>query len=58
MFYQASKSADGYKKFADEWIFGVDGFDGYLEKLGANRLLQLKANSVMGYSTTMKRGTR
>ncbi|NLN86009.1 MAG: CoA transferase subunit A [Syntrophomonadaceae bacterium] len=58
MFYAASKSADGYKKFADEWIFGVDGFDGYLEKLGANRLLKLKANSVMGYSTTMKRGTR
>ena len=58
MFYSASKTADGYKKFADEWIFGVDGFDGYLEKLGANRLLKLKANSVMGYSTTVKRGTR
>lgn len=57
-FYQASKNADAYKKWADEWIFGVDGFDGYLEKLGANRLLKLKANSVMGYSTTVKRGTR
>lgn len=57
-FYQASKSADAYKRWADEWIFGVDGFDGYLEKLGANRLLKLKANSVMGYSTTVKRGTR
>ncbi len=57
-FYQASKSADTYKKWADEWIFGVDSFDEYLEKLGANRLLKLKANSVMGYSTTMKRGTR
>ena len=29
-----------------------------LEKLGVNRLLKLKANSVMGYSTTVKRGTR
>lgn len=57
-FYQASKSGDAYKKWADEWIFGVSSHEEYLEKLGANRLMKLKANSVMGYSTTVKRGTR
>jgi glutaconate CoA-transferase subunit A len=57
-FYAASKSQATFDKWAEEWIFGVDSHEAYLEKLGANRLLKLKANSVMGYSTTVKRGTR
>jgi glutaconate CoA-transferase, subunit A len=57
-FYTASKSKASFDKWAEEWIFGVDSHEAYLEKLGANRLLKLKANSVMGYSTTVKRGTR
>jgi glutaconate CoA-transferase subunit A len=57
-FYQASKSKDGYKKWADEWVYGVDSHEAYLEKLGVNHLQNLRANTVMGYSTTMKRGTR
>jgi glutaconate CoA-transferase, subunit A len=57
-FYTASKSKASFDKWAEEWIFGVNSHEEYLEKLGANRLLKLKANSVMGYSTTVKRGTR
>jgi len=57
-FYAASKSQASFDKWAEEWIFGVDSHEAYLEKLGVNRLLKLKANSVMGYSTTVKRGTR
>lgn len=57
-FYTASKSKATFDKWAEEWIFGVDSHEQYLEKLGTTRLLKLKANSVMGYSTTVKRGTR
>ena len=57
-FYQVSKSKDAYDKWADEWIFGVSGHEEYLDKLGINRLQNLRANSVLGYSTTVKRGTR
>jgi len=57
-FYQASKSQDAYAKWADKWIFGVDSHEEYLEKLGINRLENLRANSVLGYSTSIKRGTR
>ncbi|MEQ8235643.1 MAG: CoA transferase [Syntrophomonadaceae bacterium] len=57
-FYAASKSKATFDKWAEEWIFGVDSHEQYLEKLGTTRLLKLKANSVMGYSTTVKRGTR
>lgn len=57
-FYAASKSADGYKKWADEWIFGVNSHEEYLEKLGITNLEKLRANKVLGYSTRVKRGSR
>ncbi len=57
-FYQASKSKESYDKWAQEWIFGVADHEEYVEKLGVNRLTKLKANSVLGYSTSVKRGTR
>jgi glutaconate CoA-transferase subunit A len=57
-FYQVSKSKEAYDEWANEWIFGVSGHEEYLEKLGINRLQNLRANSVLGYSTTVKRGTR
>ncbi|HEX3032977.1 MAG TPA: CoA transferase [Bacillota bacterium] len=57
-FYAASKTPEGYKKWADEWIYGVDSHEQYLEKVGITRLEQLRANSALGYSTRVKRGAR
>jgi glutaconate CoA-transferase subunit A len=57
-FYQVSKKQETYDKWAEEWIFGVSSHEEYLEKLGVNRLENLRANSVLGYSSTVKRGTR
>lgn len=57
-FYGASKSKENYDKWAQEWIFGVDSHEQYLDKLGINRLQKLKANTVLGYSTSIKRGSR
>ncbi len=57
-FYAASKSKEAYDKWAAEWVFGVDSHEEYIQKLGVNRLENLRANSVLGYSTTMKRGSR
>ena len=57
-FYSASKSKAGYDKWAEEWIFGVDSHEQYLEKLGISNLEKLRANKVLGYSTRVKRGSR
>jgi len=57
-FYAASKSREGYDKWAQEWIFGVADHQEYLEKIGLHNLEKLRANSVLGYSTRMKRGSR
>ena len=57
-FYNASRSQEGFDQWAGEWIFGVADHDAYLEKLGVTRLEKLRANSVLGYSTKVKRGSR
>ncbi|MGS0746369.1 CoA transferase subunit A [Syntrophomonas erecta subsp. sporosyntropha] len=56
--YVASKSEKGFEKWANEWIFGVESHEEYLEKLGITRLEKLRANRVLGYSTRVKRGAR
>ena len=57
-FYKASKSQEAYDKWAKEWIYGVSSHEEYLEKLGVKHLETLRANSAIGYSTSIKRGTR
>ncbi|MCL1852600.1 MAG: acyl CoA--acetate/3-ketoacid CoA transferase subunit alpha [Peptococcaceae bacterium] len=57
-FYAASKTKAGYDQWAEEWIFGVKDHAEYLEKLGVTKLESLRANSALGYSTRIKRGTR
>lgn len=57
-FYQASKSQTAFDEWADEWIFGLDDHQAYLEKLGITRLEKLRANNGLGYSKRAKRGTR
>lgn len=57
-FYTASKTQEGYDAWAKEWIFGVDSHEQYLEKLGVAKLESIRANSVMQYSTRVKRGSR
>jgi len=57
-FYAASKTDAGYEKWAQEWIFGVADHAEYMEKVGLHNLEKLRANTVLGYSTRMKRGSR
>jgi glutaconate CoA-transferase, subunit A len=54
-FYAKTRTQEGFDDFAREWIFGHDHMS-YLEKLGWPRMLNLKANSALNYSTSVKRG--
>lgn len=54
-FYGRTRTQEGYDDFAREWITGLDHM-GYLEKLGWPRMLTLKANTALNYSTSVKRG--
>ena len=54
----ASRNADDLKKWLDEWVFGPKSWEDFIVKLGAKRLLDLRADSVTGYSTRMMRGKK
>lgn len=54
-FYAKTRSQEGFDAFAKEWIHGHDHLS-YLEKLGWGRMLDLKANTALNYSTSVKRG--
>ncbi|MBE0503284.1 MAG: acyl CoA--acetate/3-ketoacid CoA transferase subunit alpha [Desulfuromonadales bacterium] len=54
-FYARTRSQEGFDAFAKEWIHGLDNLS-YLEKLGWGRMLNLKANTALNYSTSVKRG--
>lgn len=38
----AFRTREGFEKWLEEWCFGVDGWDGYLEKVGWGRLEKLR----------------
>lgn len=48
-FYNNTRTQEGFDAFAKEWIFGLDHL-GYLEKLGWDRMLKLRANTALNYS--------
>lgn len=47
-FYTNTRTQEGFDAFAKEWIFGLDHI-GFLEKLGWQRMLNLRANTAMNY---------
>lgn len=53
---KASKTDEGFKKFMDEWTFGVKDHDEYLSKLGTDRLIKLKVVEGLGYAVDMTKG--
>ena len=55
---KVSRNPEDQKKWLDEWVFGPKSWEEFIVKLGAKRLLDLKADSVTGYSTRMMRGKK
>ena len=53
-----SRTQEAFEKWADEWIMGVPDHKAYLNKLGAEKLTVLRANSALKWSTSIKRGVR
>jgi glutaconate CoA-transferase subunit A len=47
-FYTNTRTQEGFDAFAKEWIFGLDHI-AYLEKLGWQRMLNLRANTALNY---------
>lgn len=49
MYYQQCKTEEGWQKYCEEYITGVENHMEFLKKIGLERLLKLKARKPLGY---------
>ncbi|MPM06391.1 Glutaconate CoA-transferase subunit A [bioreactor metagenome] len=49
----AGKTEDSFLKFIQEWVYDTENHEGYLNKLGATRLINLKVVPGIGFSKDM-----
>ncbi|HRT27265.1 MAG: CoA-transferase [Syntrophales bacterium] len=54
----ASRNPEDLKKWLDDWVFGPKSWEEVMIKVGAKRMLELKADSTTGYSTRILRGKK
>ena len=47
MYAEAARTREGFLAFLDEWVYGVDDHEGYLRKLGKERLDGLCAEPIL-----------
>lgn len=53
-----SRTQEAFDKWSDEWIRDIPDHRAYLNKLGAEKIIDLKSNSVLKWSENIKRGVR
>ena len=51
MYNVKSKTEEDFNAFLDEWVYGVEDHEAYLNKLGATRLIGLRNVPGFGYAT-------
>jgi len=57
-YYEAASSEEGFQAFLEEWVYGVEGHEGYLRKLGEDRLKRLEASFPYGFKPGLDRRRR
>lgn len=55
LYHQKAASDEGFEEYLNEFVYGVKDHEQYLAKIGGQRLEQIKADAVSGYSPSVKR---
>jgi len=55
MYRQVAGDDDRFRRYLDEWVYGVADQEAYLAKVGAFDLMRVKANSCLGYAPGLDR---
>lgn len=53
MYDKISRTDEAFEEFLQEWVYGVESHEEYLEKLGVERLNKLKIRKGLGYAVPM-----
>jgi glutaconate CoA-transferase, subunit A len=51
----AAKDDDQWPAYLEEWVYGVESWDAYLDKVGGAQLARIRANTVAGYAPGLDR---
>jgi glutaconate CoA-transferase subunit A len=51
----AAKDDELWAAYLDEWVYGVESWDAYLDKVGGAQLARIRANTVSGYAQGLDR---
>lgn len=51
----AAKDDELWAAYLDEWVYGVESWDAYLDKIGGAQLARIRANTVSGYAQGLDR---
>jgi len=55
MYRQVAGDDTGFRKYLDEWVYGVTDQESYLARVGVGDLMRIKANSSVGYAPGLDR---
>jgi glutaconate CoA-transferase subunit A len=55
MYDQVTRGDESFREYLDEWVYGVEDNDAYIDKLGATRLKNLRVKPGFGYVPGLKR---
>lgn len=55
MYHELAKDDLRFKEYLDEWVYEIRSWEEYLEKVGIDRLLEIKANPAIGYAPGLVR---
>ncbi len=52
---KVAKDDEQWAAYLDEWVYGVESWDAYLDKVGGAQLARIRANTVAGYAPGLDR---
>ncbi len=55
MYRRAAEDDERFKQYLEDWVFSVPDQEAYLEKVGTQSLLRIKASSTLGYAPGLDR---
>jgi glutaconate CoA-transferase subunit A len=55
MYHQMAMDDQLFGEYLDAWVYGVRTWEDYLEKVGIDRILEIKADPTLGYAPGLAR---
>ena len=55
LFKRVAKDDEQWQAYLEEWVYGVESWDAYLDKIGGAQLAHIRANTVAGYAPGLDR---